>query len=86
MYFYALGKTLIMVFMSGFSFNPSSNYGSVLKNGLVLIEAGPERLNLYTQSNILEQIETLKLDTLNTALPLKQRIDAKNQFSRGHLS
>jgi hypothetical protein len=61
-------------------FDPPSNYSSVAKKGLVLVEAGPERLNLFTESNILEQIETFKLDTSNTTLPLKQRIEAKNQM------
>jgi hypothetical protein len=62
------------------NFDPPSNYSPVFKRGLVLVEAGPERLNLYTQSNILEQIETLKQDTLNTSLALKIRIEAKNQI------
>lgn len=61
--------------------NPS-NYSTFTKDGLAMVPVnGSKRLNLYTRTNILDQIELRRLDTLNTSLPLKQRIDAKNQLN-----
>ena len=61
---------------------PPPNYSTSIKKGLAMIPVdNSKRLNLYTRSNIVEQIELRRLDTLNNALTLKQRIDAKNQLS-----
>ncbi|MCU0324514.1 MAG: hypothetical protein MUF45_04595 [Spirosomaceae bacterium] len=62
--------------------DPNSNYSTYEKRGLAMVPVdGSKRLNLFTKSNILEQITTLAADTLNMALDLKQRIDAKNQLN-----
>lgn len=62
--------------------DPNSNYSTYVKRGLAMVPVdGSKRLNLFTKSNILEQISTLAADTLNLALDLKQRIDAKNQLN-----
>jgi hypothetical protein len=61
--------------------NPT-NFSTYTKDGLALAPIdNSTRLNLYTRTDILEQIELRRLDTLNTSLPLKQRIDAKNQLN-----
>lgn len=63
--------------------NPAANnYSTYTKSGLVMVPVdGTKRLNLFTRTNIIDQIELRRLDTLNTSLPLKQRIDAKNQLN-----
>ncbi|GGD46858.1 hypothetical protein GCM10011514_08560 [Emticicia aquatilis] len=62
--------------------NPATNYSTYTKSGLVMVPVdGSKRLNLFTRTNIIDQIELRRLDTLNTSLPLKQRIDAKNQLN-----
>ena len=63
--------------------NPAANnYSTYTKSGLVMLPIdGSKRLNLFTRTNILDQIEQRRLDTLNASLPLKQRIDAKNQLN-----
>ncbi|MES2520838.1 MAG: hypothetical protein V4585_22175 [Bacteroidota bacterium] len=63
--------------------NPAANnYSTYTKSGLAMVPIdGTKRLNLFTRTNIVDQIELRRLDTLNTSLPLKQRIDAKNQLN-----
>lgn len=62
--------------------DPPSNYSTYVKKGLAMVPVeNSKRLNLFTKTNILDQINQLKLDTLNTALTLKERIDAKNQLN-----
>ncbi|WP_394993401.1 3-coathanger stack domain-containing protein [Emticicia sp.] len=61
---------------------PPPNYSTSIKKGLAMVPVdNSKRLNLYTRSNIIDQIELRRLDTLNNALTLKQRIDAKNQLN-----
>ncbi|MCP9757104.1 hypothetical protein EGI26_18240 [Lacihabitans sp. CCS-44] len=61
--------------------NPT-NYSTSVKKGLVMTPVdGSQRLNFLTRSGILNEIEAFRLDTLNTALSLKQRIIAKNQLN-----
>ena len=61
---------------------PASNYSTQVKKGLALVPVdGSKRLNLFTRSNIVDQMELRRLDTLNTSLSLKERIDAKNQLN-----
>ncbi|WP_435355961.1 immunoglobulin domain-containing protein [Emticicia sp. SJ17W-69] len=62
--------------------DPSSNYGTYVKKGLAMVPIdNSKRLNFFTRSGIINEINSLALDTLNNALSLKQRIDAKNQLS-----
>ena len=62
--------------------DPPSNYSTYVKKGLAMVPVeNSKRLNLFTRTNIVDQINQLKLDTLNTALTLKERIDAKNQLN-----
>lgn len=61
---------------------PPANYTTTVTKGLALVPVdGSKRLNLFTRSNIVNEIELRRLDTLNTSLPLKQGIDAKNQLN-----
>ncbi len=61
---------------------PATNYSTSVSKGLAMVPvSGSKRLNLFTRSNIVNEIELRRLDTLNTSLPLKQRIDAKNQLN-----
>jgi hypothetical protein len=61
---------------------PATNYSTSVSKGLAMVPVdGSKRLNLFTRSNIVNEIELRRLDTLNTSLPLKQRIDAKNQLN-----
>lgn len=61
---------------------PATNYTTSVSKGLAMVPVdGSKRLNLFTRSNIVNEIELRRLDTLNTTLPLKQRIDAKNQLN-----
>lgn len=61
--------------------NPS-DYSTYVKNGFIMVPVdGSQRLNFLTRSGILNEINALALDTLNTSLSLKQRVVAKNQLN-----
>jgi hypothetical protein len=58
------------------------NYTFSIKKGLAMVPlSSSKRLNLLTKSNIEDQIITLAADTLNMAIPLKDRIQFKNQLN-----
>lgn len=60
--------------------NPDGSTG--ISKGLAMVPIpSSKRLNLFTKSSIEDQIVTLAADTLNMALPLKQRIEFKNQLN-----
>lgn len=60
----------------------SSDYSTYEKKGFIMVPVdGSQRLNFITRSGILNEINALALDTLNTALSLKQRVVAKNQLN-----
>lgn len=59
-----------------------TNYSTSVKKGLAMVPVdNSKRLNFFTRSDILNEINSRALDTLNYTLSLKQRIDAKNQLN-----
>lgn len=59
-----------------------SNFSTSVKKGLAMVPVdNSKRLNFFTRSDIINEINTRALDTLNSSLSLKERIDAKNQLN-----